>query len=173
MPQSRIHERVEPGFPDYLVRCLTPAADGPISVQVITLASLLGALGVRRQVALLKVDAQGGDLDVIVSAGAELQRVRWLQVEVQDLPRGDPRMLYGPQQYSKMEVVKELASRGFILDVCTGNSEEVREEDCIFVRADLLGTPPDDPTLMGHTMWAALQQLSWDDVIGTPYYSYG
>ena len=32
-------------------------------------------------------------------------------------------------------------------------------EDCMFLRADLLGIPPDNPTLMGHTMWAALQQL--------------
>jgi len=124
-----------------LRRCLEQAdAADPMTVQIISLAAALRQLLTGHQIAFLKVDAQGGDLDAILSAGSYLQFVRRLQVEVHDFPRGHPRLPYTGQP-SKEEIVVALTGRGFILDACRPVSPELNEEDCLFVRADLLLQP--------------------------------
>lgn len=130
------------GFSKFVAECMTPSKLGPVEVQVVSLASILRILPTGMQVSFLKVDAQGGDLAVLRSAGEDLHRVRRLQVEVQDLPHGDPRMLYGVAQPNKQDVIDYLAQHGFVLDFCSPNTEEVKEENCLFVRADLISDPP-------------------------------
>lgn len=121
--------------------CLTPASEhdaAALMVRVVPLAALLRLLPEQQQVALLKLDAQGGDLAAIISAGPELRRVRWLQVEVHDFPKtGDERLPYTGQP-SKWDVISELALRGFVLDACRESHPEYHEEDCLFVRSDIL-----------------------------------
>lgn len=131
------------GLSTHVANCIAPRDQPPVTVRVVSLASLFAQIPPGNDVALLKVDAQGMDLEVVQSAGAELRRVRWLVVEVQDLPAGHERLMYGPAQPTKEDLVRSLAARGFCLDVCIANMAEMREENCLFVRADRLGTTPD------------------------------
>lgn len=132
------------GLSTHAANCMAPRDQPPVPVRVVSLASVLARMPPGKDVALLKIDAQGMDLEVVQSAGAELRRVQWLVVEVQDLPAGHELLMYGPAQPAKEDLVKALAARGFCLDSCVTNTAEMREENCLFLRADRLGTTPDE-----------------------------
>lgn len=117
--------------------CLTPDESKVVKVRVVSLADILQLLPSFQEVALLKVDAQGSDLDVITSARSELHRIRRLQIEVFDYLPGDTRLPYKGQA-SKLEIIKVLSARGFVLDACHETQWQYHEEDCLFVRADIL-----------------------------------
>lgn len=140
--------------------CFAPPDDGEkvVQVHVLALEEVLAALPAEQEVAMLKVDAQGHDLAAVRGAGAQLRRVRRIQVELVDLDRGHPLMPYGPEQPSKDEVVIGLLKLGFLLDGCQVNVAQLREENCLFVRKDLIEEEPSDDVA------AALSggQLRWD-----------
>mmetsp|Transcript_53158 Transcript_53158/g.172893 ORF Transcript_53158/g.172893 Transcript_53158/m.172893 type:complete len:195 (-) Transcript_53158:452-1036(-) len=76
------------------------------TVPVLSLRDLLQRLP---EVSFLKIDAQGLDLDILLSAEELLDRVREVELEMQDVEVGDPRLLYKGQP-TKSEVVQELGS---------------------------------------------------------------
>lgn len=119
--------------------CLTAGSSDPVKVQVKPLATILAALPDGLEVAFLKVDAQGSDLSIVISAGPFLRRVRLLQVEVHDLPKEHPYLPYRGQP-CKEEVIQELAEQGFLLEACREQVAEYHEQDCLFVRADLVAS---------------------------------
>lgn len=104
-------------------------------VPSLPLAELLAALPQHLELSLLKVDAQGLDLQVALSAGPALRRFRALSLEVQEELAEDPRirttMRYVGQP-TKGEVVAALAREGFRLLNCQMNSDEIGEQDCDF-----------------------------------------
>lgn len=99
-------------------------------VLVVTLREVLERLAGAR-VELVKVDAQGLDLQIIES-GVDLvsQRVGRLQIEVQDVPDGDEVLIY-VGMHTKQAALATLAKLGFELITCTALSDE-REQDCTF-----------------------------------------
>lgn len=143
MPLPGREHAINHGLSEFIGNCMAKSSEEDASVQVpvVSMALVLDSLPPSQEVLLLKIDAQGSDLDVLKSAGAELRRVQRIVAEVQDLPRGHPGLLYGPSQPVKEDVVIFLATRGFILDSCRSNTEEVLEEDCFFVRDNLLRGP--------------------------------
>lgn len=84
-------------------------------------------------VAMLKVDAQGMDFDVVLSAGAHISKVREIQLEVFDVEPKHATLRY-VGQLVKSEVVGGLSELGFALKNCTLNAPELQEEDCVFSR---------------------------------------
>eukprot|EP00928_Gymnodinium_smaydae_P025708 TRINITY_DN2039_c1_g1_i1.p1 TRINITY_DN2039_c1_g1~~TRINITY_DN2039_c1_g1_i1.p1 ORF type:complete len:530 (-),score=73.52 TRINITY_DN2039_c1_g1_i1:675-2204(-) len=126
--------------------CFTAEGDA-VEVPVYPLASLLSRLPPAQEVALLKVDAQGTDLRVVQSAGDQLHRVRRIQMEVHDLPSAHPDLPYEGQPV-KEEVLRAMMRLGFVLDGCVLTTRAVHEEECLFVRADLLEAPPGEDTVV-------------------------
>lgn len=81
----------------------------------------------------LKVDAQGADLEVVLSAGDSISRVPRIKIEVQHVEPGDLTLRYTGQR-TKREVIDRLADLGFVLHTCVPVVREIREEDCSFLR---------------------------------------
>lgn len=122
--------------------CFKASEEGPVEVPILPLFDIIALLPAGQEVSLLKIDAQGGDLEVLISAGMQLQRVRYLQVEVTDLPRRHPDLVYGASQPTKEDLIQELGKRGFLLEACNPSVQQLHEENCLFVRADLLEERP-------------------------------
>ena len=74
--------------------CIGDARGRGISVRMLPLAKTITSLQATAVVVLLKVDAQGADLDVLISAGDSLSRVRRVLVEAMDLPRSSTALPY-------------------------------------------------------------------------------
>lgn len=111
-------------------------------VAVLPLKELLRRLPIE-EVDLIKIDAQGADLEVIRSAGQYLPRVREVHLECQDLPRGDARLLY-KHGHTKSEVLRFMSQRGFKLKGCgfntaDGSPHPLLEENCVFIRDFQIG----------------------------------
>eukprot|EP00747_Dinoflagellata_sp_TGD_P028418 gnl/TRDRNA2_/TRDRNA2_133260_c0_seq1.p2 gnl/TRDRNA2_/TRDRNA2_133260_c0~~gnl/TRDRNA2_/TRDRNA2_133260_c0_seq1.p2 ORF type:complete len:224 (-),score=51.39 gnl/TRDRNA2_/TRDRNA2_133260_c0_seq1:90-761(-) len=102
-------------------------------VPVLPLEELLKRLPVR--VERLKVDAQGADLQVLISAGDFLRKkVQTIELECQELEREDWRRLY-PDGHTKAEAISFLQQRGFRLVRCSpngGDAHPLFEENCVF-----------------------------------------
>ncbi|CAE8719478.1 unnamed protein product [Polarella glacialis] len=104
---------------------------GQIPVLQVPLAPILSLLPV--EVELLKVDAQGFDFEVVLTAGEFLRRVRRVQLELQAVDPGDRRLRYAGQK-TKGEIIPRMAGLGFRLENCVIVSQIINEEDCIFAR---------------------------------------
>ncbi len=98
-----------------------------ISVPVIRLDTFLELAGIR-QVDYLKVDAQGGDLDVVRSAGNRLKDIPRIALEVQITPL--PLYVGGSQ---KSMVMEYLLRAGFQLEANERQSHD-QEENLTFCR---------------------------------------
>lgn len=98
-----------------------------ISVEVKRLDSFLSENSIT-EVDLLKVDAQGADLQVLKSAGDLIHNIKRIQVEVQLSP------LYVGSA-DKTEIVNYLTSRGFRLALSQPQTEGL-EENLDFVRSN-------------------------------------
>ncbi|CAK0895811.1 unnamed protein product, partial [Prorocentrum cordatum] len=97
------------------------------------------------EVWMLKVDAQGHELDVIRSAGSEIHRVRQIIIEISDIRS----TVYGNQKHPRSAPYFEnalpvLTKLGFVLNSCRIFNYVTRGLNCDFVRADLVGRPSDD-----------------------------
>lgn len=95
----------------------------------------------------LKVDVQGYDLQVVLSAGAELKRVSRLTIEVQDLPPEDPRVRYVGQR-SRADIEAALRDHGYEIQHCEPYNEQsafIKETDCHFVRTPSVGAEGGGP----------------------------
>eukprot|EP00747_Dinoflagellata_sp_TGD_P210820 gnl/TRDRNA2_/TRDRNA2_84064_c0_seq2.p1 gnl/TRDRNA2_/TRDRNA2_84064_c0~~gnl/TRDRNA2_/TRDRNA2_84064_c0_seq2.p1 ORF type:complete len:379 (-),score=70.39 gnl/TRDRNA2_/TRDRNA2_84064_c0_seq2:167-1303(-) len=92
-----------------------------VTVDVVALETLLERLPADISIPMLKVDAQGADLGAVLSAGLQIRRADRIQVECQDLPVGDSRLLY-MWQATKAEIVTALRAAGFVLERCWENS---------------------------------------------------
>ena len=87
------------------------------------------------RIELVKVDAQGVDLEVAMSAGDQLQRVENFVLELQRVPTGDPRLLYVGQRTSS-DAVLWMGEHGFTHDQTYSFVENaaVAEANELFVR---------------------------------------
>lgn len=97
-----------------------------IEVEVIRLDSFIRERGLQHM-DFLHIDAQGMDLDVLRSLGAELSRVAAGVVEAPS----DPRVRLYEGQPTKSEILDFLASHGF--EVC-GATQQQNEENLYFRR---------------------------------------
>lgn len=111
-------------------------AQRPVFVEVVSMEEVLRRIPPDVHVRMLKVDAQGSDLEVVESAGVRLRRVARVQVECQDLPPGHKDLLYVGQP-TKRDFIEPFRKAGFVLERCWGNNPLLREENCIFARSDL------------------------------------
>ncbi|KAF4719310.1 hypothetical protein FOZ62_030760, partial [Perkinsus olseni] len=91
---------------------------------------------------LLKVDAQGMDLDVVLSAGRFLNSsvIKRLKLEVWNVPPKDRELLPYPEAPVKAEITAVLQSYGFSIERCwmqgmlqAADGRAAPEEDCFFV----------------------------------------
>ncbi|KAF4652880.1 hypothetical protein FOZ61_009351 [Perkinsus olseni] len=91
---------------------------------------------------LLKVDAQGMDLDVVLSAGSFLNSsvIKRLKLEVWNVPPKDRELLPYPEAPVKAEITAVLQSYGFSIERCwmqgmlqAADGRAAPEEDCFFV----------------------------------------
>lgn len=105
------------------------AVESTVSVETIRLDTFLSRSGIE-EVDLLKVDAQGHDLEVIRSAGGKISQIRSVILEVQITPDFE---LY--RNSSKMgDVLSYMAQNGFEL-IKEENNTEGQEVNCYFRRA--------------------------------------
>lgn len=97
-----------------------------------------------RDIDFIKIDAQGYDYHVFLSTGKLKRKVKVVQVEVQDLPAGDNRVMYSGAVLKK-EMIKKMEEHGFDLIGCGVNgsvkevSDGLREQNCIFVNRGMQG----------------------------------
>lgn len=101
--------------------------EATLTVPTIRLDTFLNQAGISK-VAFLKIDAQGGDLAVIRSAGERLRDIRRIALEVQITPIPLYRNASG-----KEEVVRTLTDAGFDL-VSSEQQSGGQEENLTFVR---------------------------------------
>eukprot|EP00929_Paragymnodinium_shiwhaense_P097068 TRINITY_DN58848_c0_g1_i1.p1 TRINITY_DN58848_c0_g1~~TRINITY_DN58848_c0_g1_i1.p1 ORF type:complete len:704 (-),score=77.15 TRINITY_DN58848_c0_g1_i1:501-2612(-) len=121
--------------PDLVAGMRCTKVDAEDTVPVVPLKELLSRIPDDIPVRLVKVDAQGADVQVLISGEKYLQRVRRVVLECQDVARGDWRHLY-PSGHTKTEAVDFMEAQGFVLDACTNQSHSVfREQNCFFDRA--------------------------------------
>lgn len=118
-----------------------------ITVGAIPMAQFLELIPDTVTLELLKVDAQGADLMVIKSAGALLRKAKSWLVECQDLPKGDPKLLY--EGASLLADVRAYATaHGYVERSCDVNNHDVRELNCVY---DRVATPTQtDGQAQGH-----------------------
>eukprot|EP00927_Polykrikos_kofoidii_P026976 TRINITY_DN23902_c0_g2_i1.p1 TRINITY_DN23902_c0_g2~~TRINITY_DN23902_c0_g2_i1.p1 ORF type:complete len:407 (-),score=38.01 TRINITY_DN23902_c0_g2_i1:223-1443(-) len=114
------------------------AATGiPDKVFVVSLAEVLVRLS-GKFIELLKVDAQGLDLEIIRSGGSLVsEMVARIEIEVADVEDGSSKLLYSGS-HTKADAVVTLRSLGFELDSCSPHADfELMEQDCSFVNQRL------------------------------------
>lgn len=118
------------------LRCVQEADHSLVAA--LPLVELLEALPLALNISL---DAQGLDLDVVISLVPAIRQVEAIMVEVQeqvaDGISADLTFRY-EGQHSKQDVVEFLHDHGFALEDCRTNSPEIGEQDCFF-RNKLLG----------------------------------
>jgi len=102
--------------------------ESKIPVTVIPLKMVLQHLP---YVSYMKIDAQGVDMEVIMSSGDKITKIKEVEIETQDLPLGDEKMIVQGQP-NKDQLKAAMENRGFVLKKCTPNNAVLREENCIF-----------------------------------------
>ena len=112
----------------------------PMAVPAIRLETVLEAIPAEAIVELLKIDAQGFDLDVFLSAGRHIERLGAVQLEVQDLAEDDVGVLYENASLFA-DVQASMKSYGFVLESCEVQNCAIREYNCRFVRAGARAPP--------------------------------
>lgn len=115
----------------YAIKCIT--TQQKITVPTIRMETILKMIPSQLEVELLKIDAQGFDVQVAKSAGNQIRRVRRLILECQDVARNDPLLLYKGAG-TKADAVEYMRSVGFVLDSCEVNNEVIKEINCVFKR---------------------------------------
>ena len=108
-----------------------------------------------------KVDAQGADLAVISSGGAELRRIRHIELEAQNLgmEEKDAFALY-PGAPQLPSIAQSLAGMGLGLAYCHEENCAIAEYNCVFA---LLGFTLADP-LPHSSPFFGLSALGYTDV---------
>ena len=101
-----------------------------ITVPVITLADVLECVHPDVRIELIKVDAQGLDLEIVRSAEHHLQRVERIQMEVAVAAK-----MYLESEV-KSEVAQAMSELGFEIERCWKVFN--MEEDCVFARSHVL-----------------------------------
>ncbi len=134
-------------------------------VPTVRLDHFLESLGID-EVDFLKIDAQGADFDVILSAGDKIQHVIKIKLEVAITPT----QLYSGAT-SKADVVAYLETYGFVLVQAEKQSND-QEENLIFIRCDRFSTLPHFqdiiPTLAPH----AILQIATHNIFVRPLKCY-
>ncbi|KAF4682612.1 hypothetical protein FOZ62_024853, partial [Perkinsus olseni] len=140
-----------PGIPDAAVfsdqhqdfiRECSGGARVELQVPVVRLEDALQKLPEGIPIDLLKVDAQGMDLDVVLSAGRFLNSsvIKRLKLEVWNVAPKDRELLPYPEAPVKPEITAVLQSYGFSIERCwmqgmlqAADGRAAPEEDCFFV----------------------------------------
>lgn len=68
------------------------------------------------EIELLKIDAQGMDLEVVQSAGSSLQKIKKIIIEVQD-PTEDGRNMLSKNTATRQEVIDWFDQNGYKMDL--------------------------------------------------------
>jgi len=132
-PLSSLYE-LAPGMKERMLKLGGKLGVEKISVHAVTLEEILQRLPPHLTVSLLKIDAQGADLSVVLSAGSHLGRIKRIQLECQDLPIGHEDLVYAGMP-TKGEIVDELRRRHFMLERCWDNTPWSKEQNCMFAQA--------------------------------------
>ena len=126
-----------------LIKCLEArAAPGRRVFRVpgVSLEEVIRALPAGMPVHLVKTDVQGVDLSVFRSVKSQAHRVAKVQMEVQDVPSGDPTSLYhGHGDFDEM--LHTMAALGFALAGCEIGNCALMEYDCFFENRHQPGLP--------------------------------
>jgi len=103
-----------------------------VTVPVIPLEDILERVRPDVRIEMIKIDAQGLDLEIALSAGKQISRVERFQMEVNHGIK-----LYN-ESASRKEVVATIKELGFEQERCWKAFAD--EDDCVFARRDLLAT---------------------------------
>lgn len=111
-----------------------------MQVATVSLESILKRIPKRIAVKYVKIDAQGHDYQVLLSAGPELPRLDYVRFEMQVDPPANRKMVKEIPSYT--DVVKFLATKGFTHDgdhACDDStmsefSKAIKEMECKFCR---------------------------------------
>eukprot|EP00906_Rhabdomonas_costata_P003255 RCo004984 len=101
-------------------------------VPVVRLQEVLSLFPPSLPVTLLKVDAQGEDLGVVLSCGTELKRVQRVQLELQELPMNHPYKMYTSPNTTLTNAI--LRRHGFDRLCCWLNNPPIAEVNCLYAR---------------------------------------
>merc|ERR1711959_119007 len=85
-----------------------------VRVFTVTLASIMRRIPARIRVKYMKIDAQGHDFKVLMTAGEHLSRIDYVRFEMQVDPPPNRKMVKDVPSYA--EVVKVLKEIGFVHD---------------------------------------------------------
>ena len=102
-----------------------------VTVPSIEARQLIEFIPKNLEISLLKVDAQGADLLILKTMGKQRERVKKIQIEVQDLEPTDRLIMYEGGA-THIQATKELASWGFVEKRCELQSCAIGEMNCIY-----------------------------------------
>eukprot|EP01006_Ploeotia_vitrea_P063181 TRINITY_DN85076_c0_g1_i1.p1 TRINITY_DN85076_c0_g1~~TRINITY_DN85076_c0_g1_i1.p1 ORF type:complete len:344 (-),score=25.82 TRINITY_DN85076_c0_g1_i1:79-1110(-) len=105
-----------------------------LTVGAVALQPLLSAIPPSVDVDLLKIDAQGHDMRVVLSCGKTISRVKRVMAEAQDIPMDHWGKLY-PTALNTTLLHTFMAEHDFELLCCRSNNAVVWEVDCFYVRS--------------------------------------
>jgi len=132
-----------------------------VEVPVFTLEELLLLIPSHIDVPLVKVDAQGADLTVVLSAGPLISRVGRFMLEMQNLPFGHQDLLYVGQQTGR-DVDNTLRVAGFSFERCWDENPALQEKNCVYARNDLLLD-------VGQDCFISMARKKWAKSLGRRY----
>lgn len=110
-------------------------------VPTVTLASILARIPDHIRVKYLKIDAQGQDFKVLLSAGEEMSRIEYVRFEIQDDPPQGRKMVADTPSYAEVE--SKMKDFGFVHEAgraCSFTpdsspfSKAIQEKECVFCR---------------------------------------
>jgi len=111
------------------------------TVPTVTLASILRRIPEHIRVKYIKIDAQGQDYKVLLSAAEQMHRIEYVRFEMQVDPPPGRKMVADIPSYAEME--KSLKSFGFVHESPTACnfdagsspfSKAIEEKECVFCR---------------------------------------
>ena len=105
-------------------------------MDVVALDEFLRKKPTHASIPLLKIDAHGSDLDVVVSAGEYIRYVDCIVMGVQYLPDRHDLLIY--KQPSKQLIRSIMEKRDFFLERCFTTTCWVKQQNCYFAHPSLL-----------------------------------
>merc|ERR1711959_814770 len=111
-----------------------------VKVFTVTLASILRRIPKQVRVKYMKIDAQGHDFKVLMTAGEYISRIEYVRFEMQVDPPPNRKMVKDVPSYA--EVLKVLKDKGFVHEgkhACDDRgmapfSKAIKEMECTFCR---------------------------------------
>lgn len=125
---------------DVVTGCYEMRPTGSVKIATISLEAVLKRVPPHIRIKYMKIDAQGHDYKVLLSAGSQIHRIEYVRFEMQDDPPEELKVHDDVPAYSDVE--SGLRAVGlindkhacYLEDVASVFSKVVKESECVFCR---------------------------------------